>query len=81
MRQQYLTMEEATTRYQEFYTLKSYDRQDGQAICICCGQPSVGRSSVNVWGTICDIPTCSTCNTNFDGKRMDDIPKVNRESS
>lgn len=75
MRLEPLTLETARKQYREFWQLSVLDRKDGQNLCYCCCEaPATGRSSMNIWGTIRDFPTCDNC-SKCDGKWADSIPE------
>jgi hypothetical protein len=57
-----------------FRRLSVLDRKDGLHRCYCCEAPSTGRSSMNIWGQVCDFETCDACNAENDGKRADSLP-------
>jgi ribosomal protein L37AE/L43A len=70
-----LTSSEAEKQYGGYWTLNVLNRKDGQHLCYCCESPSAGRSSMNIWGTICDFETCDECHAKVDGHRADSIPE------
>ena len=72
-----LTPEQARKQHGEHWQLRTLNRRDGQHLCYCCKAQATGRSSMNIWGTVCDFETCNKCHAENDGLRADCIPTSN----
>lgn len=69
------TMEDARTIAPRGFWMRSIiNRRDRRPRCYCCGALAAGRSLMNIWGTVCDFPTCDRCHAEVDGKWADSIP-------
>lgn len=68
------TLRSAELQHGKFWRLQTLNNRDGLSECYCCRRPATGRSSMNIWGTVIDFPSCDECDAVNDGKRADSVP-------